>query len=193
MKQLQRQRRSAAGQRGITLVVTMIFLILLSMFAINAFNGSTGNMRIVGNMQARQESIAAAQQAIEQTISSTQFATDPATVSATPVLVDIDGNGSADYTAQMTPAPKCYRAKAIKTSELNPALTSDIACLRSGVVQNSGLDTATAAAEAGNSLCANSDWNIRAQVTDARTSTQVAINQGVSLRVLETDASNSCM
>lgn len=191
MKQL--HRPTAAGQRGITLVITMIFLILLSMFAINAFNGSTGNMRIVGNMQARQESIAAAQQAIEQTISSTLFTTDPAAVGANPVAVDIDGDGTADYTAQLTPQPRCYRAKPIKTSELNPALPADIACLRSGVVQNSGLDTASAASEAGNSLCANSDWNIRAQVTDARTSTRVAINQGVSVRVLETDATNSCM
>ncbi|MES2972623.1 MAG: pilus assembly PilX N-terminal domain-containing protein [Pseudomonadota bacterium] len=180
-------------QRGITLVVVMIFLIVMSMFAVNAFNSSSSNMRIVGNMQARQEGIAAAQQAIEQTISSTLFTSNPAGVSANAVAVDIDGDGNADYAARLTPQPRCYRAKAIKTSELNPATASDIACIRSGVVQNSGLDTPDAAADAGNSLCANSEWNIRSEVTDTRTSARVAINQGVSVRVLETDAANSCM
>ncbi len=185
-------RPAQSRQRGISLVVTMIFLIVMSMFAVNAFNSSSSNMRIVGNMQARQESIAAAQQAVEQTISSTLFTSNPAGVSANPVAVDIDGDGNADYSAQLTPQPRCYRAKAIKTSELNPGTAADIACLRSGVVQNSGLDTPDAAADAGNSLCANTEWNIRAEVTDTRTSARVAINQGVSVRVLETDAANSC-
>ena len=180
-------------ERGITLIVTMIFLIVISMFAVNAFNSSGSNMRIVGNMQARQESLAAAQQAIEETISSTLFTSNPAGVAATPITVDIDGSGTADYTARITPQPRCYRAKAIKSSELNPALAADIGCLRSGVVQNSGLDSPDVAADAGNSLCANSEWNIRAEVADARTSSRVAINQGVSVRVLETDAANSCM
>ncbi len=185
--------RARPRERGITLVVTLILLILMSMFAINAFNGSSGNMRVIGNMQARQESIAAAQQAIEQTISSTVFTSNPATVAATPVAVDIDGDGQADYTARLTPQPRCYRAKPIKSSELNPALSADIACLRSGVVQNSGLDSPDAASDAGNSLCANSEWNIRSEVIDARSSTRVAINQGVAVRVLETDAANSCL
>ncbi|MBC7435911.1 MAG: hypothetical protein H7332_07570 [Bdellovibrionales bacterium] len=179
-------------ERGITLVVTMIFLIIMSMFAINAFNSSGSNMRIVGNMQARQQSLASAQQAIEQTISNSLFTSNPAGVAATPVPVDIDGDGNTDYSARISPQPSCYRAKAIKTIDLNPALTSDIACLRSGVVQNSGLDTPDAAADAGNSLCANTEWNIRAEVTDARTSAKVAVHQGVSVRVLETDAANSC-
>lgn len=194
MRHQRRQpHRHPSRERGITLMVTLIFLIIMSMFAINAFNGSSGNMRIVGNMQSRQESMAAAQQAIEQTISSSAFSSNPAGVAANPVAVDIDGDGTPDYTAQLTPQPRCYRAKAIKTTELNPALAADIGCLRSGVVQNSGLDSPDAASEAGNSLCANSEWNIRAQVTDTRTSARVAINQGVAVRVLETDAANSCL
>ena len=185
--------RRPGRERGITLVVTLILLVLMSLFAINAFNGSSSNMRVIGNMQARQESIAAAQQAIDQTISSTVFTSNPAAVAAAPVQVDIDGDTQVDYTARLTPQPRCYRAKPIKSSELNPALAADIACLRSGVVQNSGLDSPDAAADAGNSLCSNSEWNVRAEVVDARSATRVAINQGVAVRVLETDAANSCL
>ena len=185
--------KKRSTQHGATLVVAMIFLILMSLFAISAFKSSTGNLRIIGNMQARQEAIAVAQQAIEQTLSSFLFTTSPDTVAATPLLVDIDGNGSNDYTASLNPQPNCYRTKVIKTTELNPSLPADLACLKSSVVQQGGLDIIDAAADAGNSLCANSEWNVGAAVTDQRTGTKVAVHQGVAVRVLETDAANLCL
>lgn len=184
---------SRSRQQGATLVVAMIFLILMSLFAISAFKGSTGNLRIIGNMQAEQESVAVAQKAIEKTLSSSLFTTNPAAVAATPVAVDIDGNGSNDYTAKLNPQPKCYRTKAIKSTALNPALTADLACMKSSVVQQGGLDIPDAAADAGNSLCANSEWNVGATVEDLRTGTKVTVNQGVAVRVLQTDAANLCL
>ena len=180
-------------QQGVTLTVTMIFLILISLFAVTAFKNSTGNLRIVGNMQSRQESVAVAQKALEQTISSAYFTTNPADVAATPVLVDVDGDGTIDYRATLNPQPHCYRTKAIKSSELNPTLAADLACMKSGTVQQGGLDTPDAAADAGNSMCANSEWNIGAQVIDVRSGTKVLVNQGVAVRVLETDAVNACL
>lgn len=180
-------------QRGATLVMALIFLILMSLFAISAFKGSMGNLRIVGNMQARQESVAVAQKAIEQTISSALFTTSPTTVAATPVQVDIDGNGTNDYTATLNPQPHCYRTKAIKTTDLNTALAADLQCMKSSVGATGGLDIVDAAADAGNSLCANSEWNVGATVEDLRTGTKVTVNQGVAVRVLETDAANFCL
>lgn len=180
-------------QRGVTLVVTLIFLVLISLFAATAFKNSTVNLRIVGNMQSQQEAIAVAQQALEQTISSTYFTTNPANVAATPVSVDVDGDGTDDYTATLNPQPHCYRTKAIKSTELNPTLLADLACMKSGAVQQGGLDTPDAAADAGNSMCANSEWNIGAQVVDVRSGTKVVMNQGVAVRVLETDATNACL
>ena len=179
-------------QRGATLVVALIFLILMSLFAISAFNTSNVNIRVVGNMQARQEAVGAAQVALERTISSTTFSTSPDAVAANPVAVDIDGNGTQDYEVKLIPRPKCFRAKPIRSSELDPTVAADLACMKSGVVTNSGLETPSATT-AGNSLCSNSEWNIRAEVSDARTGAKVAVNQGVSLRVLETDATNSCL
>lgn len=180
-----------ARQRGATLVIALIFLVLMSLFAMSAFDNSNANMRVVGNTQARQEAVAAAQVAVEQTLSSPAFSSTPDSVAANPVLVDVDGNGTADYQAQLTPRPTCFRAKPIKTAELDPALPADLACMRSGVVTTGGLETA-GAAYAGNSLCAHSEWNIRAEVVDERTGAKVAVNQGVAVRVLETDIANAC-
>ena len=95
------------------------------------------------------------------------------------------------YRVTMTPQPKCYRARAIKTVELDASVAADIACIKSGVYNDGGLDDGEAAV-AGNSACWNTEWNVRAEVVDQRSGAQVAVNQGVAIRVWETDASNSC-
>lgn len=185
--------KSRISQKGVTLVVAMIFLILISLFAVTAFNSSTGNLRIVGNMQSRQESIAVGQKALEQTISSSVFTTNPAAVVATPVTVDIDGNGTVDYTATLNPQPHCYRTKPIKSSELSATVAADLSCMKSSVLIHGGIDSPDAAADAGNSLCANSEWNVGVQVVDQHSGAKVALNQGIAVRVLETDAVNACL
>ncbi|MES2979931.1 MAG: pilus assembly PilX N-terminal domain-containing protein [Pseudomonadota bacterium] len=181
------------SQRGATLLVAMIILVLMSLLAVSAYKGSTSNLKVVGNMQVRQEALAAGQEAVERTLSSSLFTTNPASVLATPVTVDIDGNGTADYTATMTPQPKCFRANAIKNSELNTALAADLSCLQSSVVQQGGLDSALSTSVTGNSLCAKTEWDIAVAVTDAKSGAKVTIHQGVSVRVLDADATNSCI
>ena len=180
-------------QSGATLVIAMIFLILMSLFAVSAFNSSNSNLKIIGNQQSRKEAIAVGQMAIEKTISSSLFTSQPDLVAATPVNVDIDGRGTATYQATLNPQPKCYRTKAIKSNALNPALDADLSCMKTAVVQQGGLDTADAASTAGDSLCADSEWNIGAQVVDLRSGTKIVVNQGVAVRVLETDAANACL
>jgi hypothetical protein len=180
------------SQQGAALVVALVFLILMSLFAISAFDGSSTNLRVVGNMQARQEAIGAAQLAVEQTLSTPTFSTNPDIVAANAVNVDVDNNGTADYRVTMTPQPKCYRARPIKTVELDASLPADLACMKSGVVNTGGIDDGEEGAISGNSLCSNTEWNVRAEVVDERSGAQVAVNQGVAIRVLETDALNSC-
>ncbi len=186
--------RSASGrrQRGITLIVTMVMLLALSMLAVWAYNSSTANMRIVGNTQARQEAFAAAQAAVEKTISSPVFVQQAAAVASAPVPVDIDGDGVNDFEARLTPQPACYRVRVIKVNELDPGSPQDLHCLGSGAAQNSGIEIDGAAPPSGDSICADSEWNVRAEVADARSNAFVAVNQGVGIRSLITDATNSC-
>ena len=179
-------------QRGNTLLIVLILLVVFSLFAVSAFNSSNTNLKVIGNMQARTEGASAAQLAIEQTIRTLEFTINPANIAATPINVDIDRNGTTDYTVQRTPAPKCFRTLAVKAGDLDPANAADIACMQSGVAQSSGIDSAAAAATSGNSMCANSEWNIRAEATDARTGIKVAADQGVAIRLLDTDAANNC-
>ena len=153
------QRRA---QRGATLIIALIMLVALAMLSAWAFNGSQMNMRVVGNSQARQEAVSAAQAAVELTISTPAFSVDPVAVAASPIPIDIDGDATSDYAVRLSPAP------------------------------TPGIETAGATPTTGDSLCADSEWNVRAVVTDPRSNANAAINQGVAIRSLSTDTANAC-
>ena len=112
-------------QRGVTLIVALVLLMALALLAVWSYNSSTTNLRVVGNTQARQEALAAAQTALDQTVSSALFSQSPDIVAATPIPVDIDGDGVLDYTANVSPAPSCYRVKVVKQSDLDPDSSAD--------------------------------------------------------------------
>lgn len=179
-------------QGGATLIVTLIFLMVMSLMTVMMFKTTTTNVRITGNVQVRNEALAAAQVALASTISNTQFSTNPALIAATPFSVDIDGDGKADYNVTRNPQPKCNKVKTIKANQLDPSVPADLACMGSAADRGAGIESAMASAATGDSLCANSEWNIRASVKDPASDAEVAIHQGVSLRVLVTDADSAC-
>ncbi|CAG9184945.1 hypothetical protein LMG23992_05385 [Cupriavidus laharis] len=91
--------------RGISLVVGLVMLIVLTLLVVSAVRMSNSSLRIVGNQQARAEASAAAQQAIEKVISSAANFYTPA---AQNFDIDIDNDGVADYAVQ-TAAPACLQ------------------------------------------------------------------------------------
>jgi Tfp pilus assembly protein PilX len=101
---------SANRQRGATLVVSLIMLVILTLFAVSGFNLSSVNLKITGNYQMQKGMEAAAQQAIEQVISSTSA------FNLTPTASTICVNGGfgciGGYNVAIA-APKCnYSATA---------------------------------------------------------------------------------
>lgn len=192
---MKRSHSRSSRSRGATLVVALIFLVLMSLFALSSFHSSGINMRVVGNTQARQESLSATQMAVEETISSSEFHTNPAGVAASPVQVDVDGNGVVDYSATLSPQPYCYRAvptalpAAPKTgadryrecrssSPLNPTFVDD--------------GSAGSVADVDPLGCADAEWNVRATVTDAATNTTVATSQGVAVTMFQYQVADNC-
>jgi len=55
-----RQKR----QEGMTLVITLVMLLIVGVVALSSLGGSERNLQIAGNMQQRQEALAASQAAI---------------------------------------------------------------------------------------------------------------------------------
>ena len=113
-------RRVPGRQRGITLFVTMILLILITLVAVTTFNAGRSSMQIVGNLQQRNDSVAAAQEAIETAISTTKLLDTPAAIispgcggTANTVCVDVNGDGTNDVTVAIkghgaTGNPGCH-------------------------------------------------------------------------------------
>jgi len=190
---------SRSRSRGATLLMALIFLVLMSLFAISAFNSSSTNMRIVGNTQTRQESAAAVQAAIEETISSTEFSSNPDGVAASPLPIDVNGDNTADYTVSFSPKPYCYRAIPTALPAAPKVGTDGYAACRSlpsanptCVDSGDGGCGGAGSSDANPLGCEDAEWNVRAAVTDAATETTVAANQGVAVTIFGYQVTDSC-
>ncbi len=181
------------SQEGAALFVVVVLLLAMAWLVLSAFRISTQQLQIVGNSQAEQQATAGAQRAIEQTISSNLFTRDPVAVAASPIATDVDGDGVDDFSARLSPVPKCIRVRPIKTMELDIARAQDRVCLQSSGGGGNLIVTVPAGPVlAGDSLCANSEWNVSAAVDDAVTRTSVVVHQGVGIRVEKANADNFC-
>lgn len=184
-------RASPSNARGSALIVAIIFLLLLATLALSGLRSSTSNVQVAGNMQARQEATAAAQMLIERIVSTDEFARNPTGVyEGAEVRADYNGDGEPDAIARLTQPPVCLRARTVPLVDLDPANTMDAPCFASASLANSGLITA-GGAPAG-SLCADTEWELSSEATDARTGARVTLNQGVTLRAAVVGLNEIC-
>ncbi len=96
----------AAGrrQRGVTLMVTLIMLVVLTLFVVTAFNLSNVNLKIVGNFQQHKSIESVVLQAIEQIMSMESSFSSPA---ATSVCVNGAGGGCTGGYLVQVDKPRC--------------------------------------------------------------------------------------
>jgi hypothetical protein len=189
-------------QSGAVLVVVLVLLLALMWFAMSAMRIGRQNLTIVGNRQAEAQATAAAQHAIEKTISSDAFTKNPVAVAAVPIPADIDGDGTMDFTAYLTPRPKCIRLRPMKADEITISdiekmiATRHMGCLATttppGSANGGFVETSGTRVTAGDTPCYATEWNVTAAVNDAVTHTDVKVTQGVGIRLLKEDAENSC-
>ncbi len=149
-------------QYGATLVIGLIMLALITLTVTTAFTLSNTNLQSVGNMQFRNEALAAANKAIEQVLSS-PFTSSP---TAEEINVDIDNDMTVDYIVQVA-SPTCVRSEAIATT------------VEEGNQSSADLDIPDAAQNY------STIWNIEALVTDTASGTSLRVHQGI--RVLRTE------
>jgi len=178
----------SSRQKGATLIVGMIMLILISLLAVASFRLGKSDLQIVGNMQQRKQALSAAQQTIEQVISTIQFTTTPTNALPNPcggvvntACVDVNGDGVTDVGVSILVL--CSTIEPILNSALNLAIKSDQDCSTEFNQQGPGV----AGVSSNNSSCANSVWDTRATATDLVTGAQYVIDQGVSVRVSSAD------
>jgi len=187
-------------QRGTTLIVALIMLVLLTLFAVSSMNTANTNLRVVGNMQEKNEALAAAQQVLESVISTPQFIANPANAVPVPcgqankACTDVTGDGVPEFTTTLlgpeptSPAqPTCVTVQPIKNADLVLSNPEDLGC-SSGQQQQFGV----AGAVTGDSLCSNTVWEVKARTVSENTGATVTVTQGVGVRVSADTAGSSC-
>jgi len=96
---------TARRQQGATLLVGLIMLVVLTLLVVSGIRTSNANLKIVGNVQARDEAAAQAQRALEDMLSDVNNFYTPVQKN---LSVDADGDGSAEYTVVVS-APVCLK------------------------------------------------------------------------------------
>lgn len=163
-------RASRNRQRGATLIIGLIMLVLITLIVVSAFTLSSTNLKSVGNVQARDESLAAASQVIETLIStgSTPFYNNGNTMTYT---VDINKDSVADYSVAVAPA-LCVGAR--YASDPAPSDVELPAALQGGADWNT-------------------DWDIDAKVSDLKGSgAAMSVREGVRVRMSQSQKSLVC-
>ena len=167
------------AQRGATLIVGLIMLALITLMVVTTFTLSTTNLQSVGNMQFRDESIAAATRAIEISFTDT---TMPAgtqvgdTGVARNFAIDINNNGVADYTVSVSRT--CIRADPL-TIPAPP-----------GGGTSCEIDPDSCGATASSEYLVM--WDYDATVNDTAVGTSVRVRQGVREQVDQLQCDNFC-
>jgi Tfp pilus assembly protein PilX len=176
----------------------MIMLVLMTLLALTSFNLGKGEYQIISNMQFQGEAASAAQMALEQVVSNLTFSSSPENVFANPcsgpntICYDTNGDTHTDVTVTIrsrtdSAKPTCIAAKIIKNAALNLTNPDDLGCT-TGASQSFGI----AGAATGNSLCADSIWDVQADAVDSVTQAKATITEGMSVRVSSDNVINSC-
>jgi Tfp pilus assembly protein PilX len=162
-----------AGQHGMTLLVSLIMLVVLTLFAVTAIRAGNIGLKIVGNQQAQKLMEAAAKEAIEQTVSNLgNFDAANPIAPATTVAQRICVNATAGDPVVAIPPATCTSGTQVDVAPVR--------CISTKRSQYDSLTQPTATFD--------NTWEIVSTVTDSLTGAKATYHQGVKIRML----SNSC-
>jgi Tfp pilus assembly protein PilX len=164
-------------QGGMTLVVALVMLVVLTLLVVSAIRFGNINLRIAGNVQSETEATAAAQVAIETMVNTINAAPNISTLPQQTMQVS---TGGTSYQVNVV-KPACVFNKNIDNSQLDPTKAGDLACFETTdteklVTANNTLTTAPTA-------CKDQQWDVQAGVDDSKSGVKATLLQGVSVRV----------
>jgi len=161
----------ARRQRGMTLLIALVMLVVLTLFAITAIRTGNIGLKIVGNQQAQKLMEAAALQAIEQVVSNLgNF--DAVNLSTAAIAQRICVNAATGFAIVRIPPLTCQSGTQV-----------DVAPVRCIASKRSLYDSLTQAMST-----FDNTWEVVATVTDTNTGAKATFHQGVKMRML----ANSC-
>ena len=173
------KRELRSRERGAALFFALIILGLMTVLAISAFNIGSVNLKIVSNVQARQEATAAADQAAQKVIGSTTFALSPPPYT-TSVDVDVNNDAAPDYTAAVAASCLTYKAYPAPGQVLDPQDKCASSALGAAFCNQVQLDVQSHAVPAAGSA------------NRGNVGTDVTVHQGVSMPMSLDNTATAC-
>ena len=170
--------RMLKAQRGATLIISLVMLIVLTMFAVTAIRTGNVGLKIVGNQQQQKLMEAAAAQALEQVASN---------------LANFDAGNVIAPTTTVAQSV-CVNATAGQAVVVMPANSTTPGTCTSGIqVDIQPARCIAAKRSTGGSLTQQfstyeNTWEIVATVTDTTSGAKAVYHQGMLVRML----SSSC-
>lgn len=194
MNAMPRRCQAARQQRGITLLIGMVMLLVITLIAANVFQLTTLHTRIVNNDQVRTEATSAAHSALDIFLS-TEVTTWPRYESGERVQVNL-GNlagfeaAPTETVAVVLESLQCKRSRVIKNAELvqGPANAQYVAeadsyCFGGGSMPLTLVNTSAAGSPNDDSLCASVLYEVVARTDDPKLlQARATITQGVEVR-----------
>lgn len=175
------------NQRGATLIISLIMLVLLTLLAVTSFNLGKGSLQSVGNMQQRSAAMAAAQETMELIISNSQLSAssvlpaDPncpnGGVSNTR-CIDSNQDGTPDVTVTITPNPTCTKTERIPNTRFDATNPIEAQCISSSPDNYSS--------------CFDTIWEVTVSAVDATTQAQYNVTQGLAVQTTQKGVGPSC-
>lgn len=165
-------RSNPASQRGVVMIVGVLMLLVVSLMVVSSSNLVQANLKVVRNIEVREQARASALSAIEEAISSDRFTDSTAAmfldncIEDNQKCYDINGDGTDDILVQVAD-PTC--------TSVTPTPNSDLDVFGSAAEASCYLPPAVY------SMCAYSVWDIQATATDVVTGAEVIVRQGVSI------------
>lgn len=201
-----RQRDGSARrrtQRGATLMIGMVMLLLITLVAASVFKVATTHTQVVNNQQLRTEAVNAANAALDVFLSS-EVTTWAPYETGRDLQINLGNLAGVEAEASSMVAVavenlECRRARVIKNAELiqGPAGAEYVSeansyCFGGGGAPLTIVDTAAIGTPNDDSLCANVLYEVVARTNDAKLlNAQATITQGVEVR-RGLDALNEC-
>lgn len=186
-------------QRGVTLILSLIMLILLTIMALSSFTIGKSGLQVVDNAQQQAQALNAAQAMLDQVVSTPTFAEAPSNVlsnancpsgmsaPSNSRCVDLYGDSKTVLVVAMNPQPFCTQVNPIMASQLDLDRPEDAPCTVEEK-QQFGIEGVVSGA----SLCSESMWEINAQATEPVSRARAVVTQGVQMRVSNDAVSTAC-
>ena len=168
-------RQVYATQAGATLMVALMFLLIMTLFAVSSINMSTTNLKIIGNMQATKTLDGNARDIIEQLMGTAD--TFDATPTNSVVITEYDPATSAIVTTNVVLGTNNTPGTAVTTALGTIVYIEDPECVDTQVAPGySELYP--------DSLQNDNVWEIVVHFTDPVTGATSEMHQGTQVRML---------